>query len=160
MFQDPTFWVLVAFVIFIGLLAKPVGRMIAGALDSRAEEIRKQIAEAEKLREEATALLAGYRKKQQNAAKEAEDIVARAREEATRATEQGFARLEAALKRREQMATDRIAQAESQAVSEVRARAVDIAIDATRAVLREKAKGRHADDLVERAIKELPEKLH
>lgn len=160
MFRDPTFWVLVAFVIFVGLLARPVGRMVSTALDKRAEEIRKQIEEAERLRDEAMELLAGYQRKHRDAAGEAEAIIAHAREEAVRLTEQGYARLEAALKRREQMATERIAQAEAQAVAEVRARAVDIAIEASRAIIQEKAKGKHADALLDQAIKELPEKLH
>ena len=158
--HDPTLWVLVAFVIFVGLLARPIGRMLSSSLDQRAEDIRKQIAEAEALRDEAMNLLGGYQRKQRDAAKEAEAIIAHAREETARITAQGRERLEAALKRREQLAADRIAQAEAQAIGEVRARAVDIAIEAARAVIQEKTRGKDADALVDSAIRELPEKLH
>lgn len=70
------------------------------------------------------------------------------------------AELEKAVERREQMAMERIAQAEAKAVAEVRGEAVDIALEATRRLLAEKLTGKKADALIDDAIKELPEKLH
>ena len=55
---------------------------------------------------------------------------------------------------------DRIGQAEAQALDTVRAKTVDVALNATRDFLAENLKGKQADALVEAAIKELPEKLH
>ena len=53
-----SFWLSVAFLIFVGLVAKPVGRVVGNALDARADRIRQELDEALKLKEEAQALLA------------------------------------------------------------------------------------------------------
>ena len=156
----PEFWVLVAFVILVGLAGRKVVRAITTGLDSRAETIRARVEEAEKLRSDAQELLASYQRKQQDTAKEAEEIVARAREEAARLAERAADDLERSLKRREQLAMDRIAQAETSAVEQVRGLAVNVALEATRRVLSDNLPKNKADGLVDDAIKELPEKLH
>ena len=82
MFSDPTFWTAVAVVLFIALVAKPVSRMATKALDERAEKIKAELDEAERLRNEAQDLLAQYQRKQRDAAKEAEAIIEHAKQEA------------------------------------------------------------------------------
>jgi F-type H+-transporting ATPase subunit b len=158
--QDPTFWVLVAFVLFIGAAGWPIAKAITAGLDKRADKIRADMEEAQKLREEAQDLLAGYQRKQRDAEAEAEAIVSHAHEESERLLVHGRERLEAALERRRKLAMDRIEQAEAQALDTVRVKTVDIALAATRDFLAENLKGKEADALVEVAIKELPEKIH
>ena len=158
--NDPTFWVMIAFFVFVGALARPISRAITAGLDKRADKIRADLEEAAKLREEAQDLLATYQHKQRDAVKEAEAIVEHAREEAERLTQQGRERLEAALERREKQAMDRIAQAEAAAVNQVRDATVDVAMAATRRILCDRLKGKRADALIGAAIKELPDKLH
>ena len=51
-------------------------------LDDRADKIRQELEEAQRLREDAQATLASYQRRQRDALKEAEDIIAHAREEA------------------------------------------------------------------------------
>jgi len=161
MFTDPTFWVATAFVAFIGLLVylKVPGK-VGEALDKRADKIKADLDEAEALRDEAQDLLATYQKKQRDAVKEAEDIAAQAKIEAARILEQGRKHLEETVARREKLAMDRIAQAEAAALDEVKARTVEIALDATRELLAQKMAAKKADQLVDTAIEELPEKLH
>ena len=130
--QDPAFWAAVAFVIFIAATAKPISRLLTAGLDKRADKIRSDLEEAEKLREEAQDLLASYQRKQRDALAEAEAIIAHAGEEAERLAVQERDKLEAALERRQKQAIDRIAQAEAQALDLVRAKTVDVALDATR----------------------------
>lgn len=84
MLRTAEFWVLVAFVVFVVLAFKPLRKAVTGALDERAEQIRKQLDEANKLREEAQATLASYKRKQRDALKEAEEIVTHAKAEAER----------------------------------------------------------------------------
>lgn len=84
MFHDPTFWTAVAVVLFVALIAKPVGKMASKALDERADKIKAELDEAEKLRNEAQDLLAQYQRKQRDAASEAESIIQHAKEEAER----------------------------------------------------------------------------
>ncbi|MDG2205213.1 MAG: ATP F0F1 synthase subunit B, partial [Alphaproteobacteria bacterium] len=136
MFQDPTFWVLVAFIGFVGVLVYfKVPGMVTTGLDARAEKIKADLEDADALLKEAQDLLASYQKKQREAADEAQEIKARAKEEGKRIVENGRAWLEDSLQRREKLAMDRITQAEASALDEIRARTVDIALDATRDLL-------------------------
>ena len=68
--------------------------------------------------------------------------------------------LEEVLKRRQQIATDRISQAEADAVEAVRLLTVDIALNATEQILSETIKGKKGGKLISNSIKELPKKLN
>lgn len=158
--ETPEFWVAVAFVILIALAGRKVMRAITTGLDSRAENIRARVDEAERLRDDAKELLASYKSRKEKAAAEAEEMLTHAREEAKRLSERAAVDLERSLKRREQLAMERIAQAEASAVDEVRNVAIDVALEATRRVLSENLPEDKADALVDKAIKDLPGKLH
>jgi F-type H+-transporting ATPase subunit b len=160
MLEDPTFWVLISFIIFFALVGKKLYAAVTTGLDARAARLKQEIDEAQRLREEAQALLATYQRRQREAVKEAEAIAAHAREEAERLHKEAVAALAAALERREQMAMEKIAQAEAAAVKQVRDLTADVALGAARAVLARHLKGKRADALVDAAIKELPGKLH
>jgi F-type H+-transporting ATPase subunit b len=153
-------WVALAFIIFVVLVWKPVQKAVLSALDDRAARIERELTEAARLRDEAQALLAQYQQKHRDALKEAEGIVAQARSEAERLAQQAARDLEASLKRREELAMQRIAQAEQQAAADVRAAAIDVAIAATERLLKEKVDGAKGDALIDQAIRELPAKLH
>ena len=161
MLQDPTFWVLVAFIGFISVLVYlKVPGMVTKGLDARAEKIKADLEEADALLKEAQDLLASYQKKQREAADEAQEIQARAKEEAERIVENGRTRLKGSLQRREKLAMDRITQAEASAVDEIRARTVDIALDATRDLLADNLSDHKANAMLDDAIKELPGRLN
>jgi|TARA_B100000959_G_scaffold74583_2_gene79266 F-type H+-transporting ATPase subunit b len=159
-YDSPTFWVALAFAIFVVMLAKPMWKFTTTALDKKIDKIKISIEEATKLREEAQDLLAVYKRKIADAEKEAEGIVAQARDEALLLKNQMTEDLETSLERREKLAMDRIAQAETDATTEVRAMTADIALAATRQLLVDNANNTKADELIDGAIKELPEKLN
>jgi len=160
MFSNPTFWVGVGFVLFVVLAWKPISRALLGALDDRAARIKAQIEEAERLRAEAQALVAEYKAKHAQALQEAQAIVATAEDQAKRIAAEASVALDAALKRREQQALDKIAQAEAAALRDVRNQAVDIAMTAARQIVAAQVQGQKGAALIEAAIKELPAKLH
>jgi len=153
------FWVLVAFILFVGFMVWKARKALVGGLDSRAARIKAEIDEAQRLREEAQALLGEYQKKQREALGEAEAMVKQAEEESKRLTVKAEADLAAAMKRREQQALDRIAQAEAQALAGVRNLAADLAVAATQKILVEKLDPAKAQSLVSDAIAELPRRL-
>ena len=157
---DAAFWAFVALIVFIGvILYLKVPAMVAGMLDGRIKKIEEDITEAERLRAEAKALLDSYAKKRQEAEKEAEDIVLAAREEAFRLTADASAALETLIARRTKAVEEKIAQAEAQAVAEVRARSADLAIEAARVLLTSEMKDK-GPGLVEQAIKDVAAKLN
>jgi F-type H+-transporting ATPase subunit b len=160
MLNDPTFWVAVAFFVFAGLMIWKARQPVLKGLDARAERIRAELDEAQRLREEAQKALAEYKRKQRDAAKEAEDLLANARHEAELLRRQAVADLEQTLARREKAALDKITQAETQAVLDVRAKAVDIAIAATAKLLSENVDPTRDQSIVDQAIKDLGRKLH
>jgi len=157
---SPETWVAVAFIIFVAAAAKPMFRAIAGGLDARAAKIKAQLDEARALRDEAQKLLDEHRRRQQEALREAEAIVAHGQAEAERLRRETAANLEAAFARREKMSLDKIAQAESQAVADVRHHAVDIAIAAAARLLADSIDAAKGDQLIQQAIAELDRKLH
>ena len=159
--MDATFWVGAAFVLFVGILVYlKVPGMLTGALDERARNISNDLDQARELREEAQVLLATYQRKQRDALKEAEEIIAHAKEEAMREAEQAEKKLEEAIARRQQAALNKIALAEAQAENEVRDTAIEIAIAAATAVVAQQVRGDRADALVDTAIQELRRHLN
>ena len=157
---DAAFWATVALFLFIGVIVYlKVPGMITKALDNRIKSIEAELAEAERLRLEAKFLLEEYESKRQAAASEAESIVAAAREEAFRLTAEAKTSLEALIARRTKAVEDKIAQAESQAVAEVRSRSADVAVEAAR-VLLTKQMANKGDALVDQAIKDVGAKLN
>ena len=160
MFFDAAFWATIALFIFIGVVVYlKVPGMITKALDGRIKAIEGELAEAERLRLEAKFLLEEYESKRLAAASEAESIVAAAREEAFRLTAEAKTSLEALIARRTKAVEDKIAQAESQAIAEVRARSADVAVEAAR-VLLTRQMGTKGDALIDQAIKDVGAKLN
>ena len=158
--QDAEFWVLVAFVIAIAFLVYKIKDMVASALDARAAKIKTELEEARRLRDEAQARLAEYQRKQRDALKEAEAIVAYAKAEAERVAAQGARDLAAAIERRKRLATEKIALAEAKAVADVRNSAVDLAIAAVGRVLAQDLDAQQRSGLIDQAIAGLPPTLH
>jgi F-type H+-transporting ATPase subunit b len=157
--HEAEFWVLVAAVIFVVVLFRPISRALTGGLDARAARIRGELDEARRLREEAEQLVAEYRAKEREAAAEAETIVSHAKQEAERIAAQSARDLEQALKRRQELAEERIAQAEAKALAEVRTAAVDIAIAAARDVIAGTINQQRGAALLDAAIVALPQRL-
>ncbi len=159
--HSPEFWVAIGFVILIGVMAwLKVGKMIGSALDARADKIKASLDEAAELREEAQHVLAEYQRKQRDAIKEMEEMLVRACDESTHLAEDAAQNLGRAMERREEMARDKIAQAEAEALQEVREIAVDVALAAARKLITDGLDEARAGQLLDAAIAELPDKVH
>ena len=159
--MDETAWVAVAFLVFVGLLVYlKVPGLLTKGLDERAAKIRSDLEEAARLRTEAQKLFAEYQEKQKNAIKEAAEIVAYAQEEAKRLAAQAETDLKASIARRQAMAEQKIAQAEQAAVQDVRGAAVDLAVEAARAVLVKTMEGGAAQAATDKAIADVRALIH
>jgi F-type H+-transporting ATPase subunit b len=161
MFEDPEFWVALAFVIFVGVLVKfGVPKMALSALDARGDRIKQALDEAHRLRSEAQAVLAQYQQKRAEAEKEAQAIIVSARVEAERLAGEAKVKVEEFIARRTKMAESKIAQAEAQALADVRAAAADAAVAAAEKVLVQTTHGAAAETLITRGISDLKAKLN
>lgn len=158
---DATFWALVALIIFLAIVAyMKVPGTIAKALDARAEKIRNELEEARKLREEAQSLLAEYQRKRKEAEKEAAEIVDAAKREAEMISAEARQKTEDYVTRRTALAEQKIAQAESDALKEVRGSAVDLALAAAARILGDKVQGDTASELFNKSLSEVKARVN
>lgn len=156
----PEFWVAVSFVGFIALVIYyKAPAAIARALDDRAARIKAELDEARRLREDAQALLAEYQRKRRDAEKEAEDIITQAREEAERFSEETRQKLQESLERRIKTTEAKIAQAESQALDEVRDAAASAAVTAAARIISEEMGDKAQNEMIEAGIKDVKARL-
>ena len=157
--MDATFWATAALIVFIALIMYlKVPGMITKSLDDRADKIRTDLDEARKLREEAQALLAEYQRKRRDAESEAETIVEAAKREADTLASDAKKKLDEYVERRTKMAEQKIAQAETQAMQDVKAIAAERAIAASEQVLMSKLSDGGAS-LIKSSIAEVKSKL-
>jgi F-type H+-transporting ATPase subunit b len=142
---DPHLWVNLGFLIFAAIAGPKIWKALSAVLDQRSMRIKAQLDEAQKLRDEAQALLNEYQRKQQQGMKEAEEIVTAAKSLAASQSAESM---------------EKIAQAEAQAMAEVRREAVDVASAATAKLLAQVMDENRANALVDQSIEELDRKLH
>ncbi|MER8401745.1 F0F1 ATP synthase subunit B [Mesorhizobium sp. M1348] len=156
-----TLWATVALVIFLGIaIYIKVPGMIAKALDARADKISSELEEARRLREEAQQLLGQYQRKRKEAEQEAAAIVAAAKREADMLAAEAHKKTEDYVARRTALAEQKIGQAEREAIGEVRASAVDIAVEAARALLAGKIDAKAGAGLFNASLQDLKSKLN
>ncbi len=160
-FATDKFWVAVSFVLFVALLYYyGVHRKVAAALDDRASSIAKELADARALREEAEAVLADYKTKTSNAAQETQDIIELAAKEAEAFALETSRAMKEQFERRMKVAEDKIAQAEADALRDVRAAAADAAVTAAQNIISSSLTPEAADKLIDAGIDELKSKLN
>ena len=161
LFEDPTFWVAVGTLLFIGVVIwQRVPQMVGKMLDDRAAAIKSELDEAQRLRTEAEVLLKEYKAKTANAAQEAQAIIDSAKASAERMATDARAQLAVQIERRAKMAEQKIAQAEAEAIAEVRAAATSVATAAAGAVIGKQMTETKGNDLIDGAIRDLRAKLH
>lgn len=154
-------WVLVAFIAFVGVLVY-VGapKLLGDMLDARAAEIRRQLEEARRLREEAQRKLAEFERRHNDVQRQANEIVAKAKADAERAADDARKSIETSVAQRLKSAEEQIAIAEADAVRAVRDAAVDAAVEASRAILKDTIQGAAATKMLDDAITEVNAKAH
>jgi F-type H+-transporting ATPase subunit b len=158
---EAEFWVAIAFLVFVAVLGYfGVHRTLLKGIDDRRDRIKAELDEARRLKAEAEALLAQYRRKQHEAEQEAQAIVAGAKAEAERLAAEAEAKLEEFVARRTKMAESKIAQAEAQALADVRSAAAEAAVAAAETILTHTVKDKVADDLIAKGIADLKGKLN
>jgi len=159
--MDATFWATVALVIFLAVVIyMKVPGMISKSLDARADRIRDELEDARRLREEAQQLLAEFQRKRKEAEKEAADIVEAAKHEAELLVSEAQKKTEDYVARRAALAEQKISQAERDAIAEVRSSAVDLAVEAARALLATKVDAKAGADLFKASLQEVKSKLN
>jgi F-type H+-transporting ATPase subunit b len=158
---EAEFWVAVAFVILMGVFGYfGVHRTLLKALDHRRDRIQKELDDARRLKDEASKLVEEYRARRASAEREAQEIVTSAKADAERIASEAKAKMEDFIARRTKTAESKIAQAESQAIADVRAAAAEAAVTAASSIMTQSVKGAVADDLIAKGIQDVRSKLN
>jgi F-type H+-transporting ATPase subunit b len=159
--KETDFWEWLGLLAVIAIfLYKGAPAFIARALDRRAEAIAKELESVKRLREEAETVLINYRERAQSAQSEAAAILDESRAETERLTAEARAQMQAQIERRARQAQERIAQAEANAMTEIRALAADTAVTAAQKLIAARLGEDKASALINQGIAELPAKLN
>ena len=134
---DATFWVMISFVLFVGLMIYlQIPQKIKAALEENILNIKSQIDEADKLKENAKNILTEHEKKISNSKTEMKAMITKANEEAEKSvikTNQDFHNL---MENRKKNAEERIKQLKNQALKDIKNTSVRIAIESVEKLLK------------------------
>ena len=134
---DATFWVMISFFIFIGLLIYfKIPQKIKTSLDENISNIKSEIDEADKLKEDAKNILTEHEKKISNSKAEVKLMFDKANEDAEKnviKTNQDFHNL---MENRKKNAEERIKQLKNQALKDIKNTSVKIAIESVEKLLK------------------------
>lgn len=158
-FQDTHSWVLISFLLF-AVIAFRLGKgKFLAMLDRKIETIRDDIKTAETLRIEAQELLAQYQRKQRDAAREAEHIVATAKAAAANIRKEAEIDLNDMIARKEAQLAERLKRMEEAAKAEIQSYAAELAVKATAEIIASRLDQAANDRLVDASIKAVAAQL-
>ena len=152
---DEAMWVALGFVLFVVLVWKKAGAALAETLDTRSAKIKSELDEARKLHEEAKSELDSLKGLKRDAEKEAKTIVANAKAAANRIRETAAQKAVETVARREAQAAAKIEASEAALVTELRAKAASLAVDAARELIAEKMDEDASLKLIETSVKQI-----
>ena len=152
---DATFWVMISFFAFIGLLIYfKIPQKIKTSLNENINNIKNQIDEADKLKEDAKNILTEHEKKISNSKAEVKQMINKASEEAERnviKTNQDFHSL---MESRKKNAEERIKQLKNQALKDIKNASVKIAIESVEKLIKNSMDKSKLDKIYSSSIEE------
>ena len=152
---DATFWVMISFFAFIGLLIYfKIPQKIKTTLDENISNIKNQITEAEKLKEDAKSILTEHEKKISNSKVEVKQMINKASEEAEKnvlKTNQNFHNL---MEARKKNAEERIKQLKNQAIKDIKNASIKVAIESVEKLIKNSLDKSKLDKIYSSSIEE------
>jgi len=128
---DATFWVAVSFFIFLGgLVYLKVPQKINKSLDNKIDEIKKELEEAEKLKNESKNLLSEYENKIDKSKKETKEIINRAKKESEQNIIEKTERFHQMMDERKKNTEIKILQMKKNAIRDIKNASIKISIEA------------------------------
>ena len=137
MIIDATFWVAISFVIFVGLLVYfKIPQKLKSVLEENIDNIKKQITNAEKLKEEAKDILSEHEKKISNSKSEIKKMIDNANNLSEKNTIKTNEEFHAQMDNRKKNAEQKIKQMKDQALKDIKNASVKIAIESVEKLLK------------------------
>ena len=155
MFNDPQFWVLIAFIIFIAVVFKPIKIILTKGLDKKIFEITNSIEEAEKIKRQAQLTLSEIKKRENDLKGEIDTSQNDAKEKLSLIEKNINKKLEEKINKHNELTINRIEQMTRDANVEVQNYIVQNAIETTFAILEKKLNQSEKQKLINTSISEL-----
>ena len=155
MFSDPQFWVFIAFIIFIGVMIKPVRKILLINLGDKIQEIKDSIDQAEKIKNDAQLTLSEVKKRQNEVKGEIDLIEQEAKEKITIIEKNAHTKLIDQINKRNALASVKIDQMTRDANTEIQKHITQIAISATVNILEKKLNDKEKQNLINQSVNEL-----
>ena len=152
---DATFWVTISFLIFFGILIYfKIPQKIKEILEQNISNIKNQIIEAEKLKEDAKNILTEHEKKISNSKKEVMEMINVANEEAEKIVIKTNNEFHNLMENRKKNAEERIRQLKSQALKDIKNASVKIAIESVEKLIKNSMDKSKLDNIYTASIEE------
>ena len=137
MILDATFWVTISFLIFLGILIYlKIPHKVRELLENNILNIKNQISEAEKLKEDARIILTEHENKIGNSKKEVKEMIDRANQQAEKNVIKSNEEFNNLMENRKKNAEERIRQLKNQAVKDIKNASVKIAIESVEKLIK------------------------
>ena len=134
---DATFWVAISFIIFLGLLFYlKVPQKVKSLLDENIKNIKSQINDAEKLKEEAKNIFSENEKKISKSKSEIKSMIDKANEEAEKNIIKTNTEFHQLMDNRKKDSEEKIKQMKEQALKDIKNASVKIAMDSVEKLLK------------------------
>ena len=157
---DPTFWVAISFVIFIGVLVYlKVPQKINNLLNNMILDIKKEIKEAEKLREETKNLLSNSQVKLQNVQLESKKIIDLAKKNNEKMVLEMNEKFFNFSENRKKLVEKKIEQIKENAIKDIKNASVKIAVESARKIIATSIDKSKLDNLFNKNLEETKDTL-
>lgn len=153
---DAAIFTFVIFLLILLVLIKFAWKPIAHGLELREKGIADKIEQARIAAEQATEQLKQYEARLAAATAEAQQIVAKARQDADAAGQKIVAEAQAAATKERERAVADIGAAKNQALREIAERSVDTAVSLARNIIRREVRPGDHEQLIQEALKQFP----
>tara|TARA_B100000003_G_scaffold134828_1_gene120976 strand:+ start:169 stop:666 length:498 start_codon:yes stop_codon:yes gene_type:complete len=155
MIMDATFWVTISFLIFLGILVYfKIPQKIKEVLEQNILNIKNQINEAEKLKEDAKNILIEQEKKISNSKNEVDEMINKANEEAEKNVIRVNKEFHNLMENRKKNAEERIRQLKNQAEKDIKNASVKIAIESVEKLIKNSLDKSKLDKIYSSSVEE------
>lgn len=152
MFNDPQFWVLIAFIVFIIVIINPVRKILTTNLDNKINEIKNNIVKAEKLKNDAQETLSEIKKRHNQISTEITSINKKTEEKIFEIEKNIYGKLDNQIDRTKKLFKTKINQMNRETNIEIKEYVVQKAINASIILLGKKLNENERQNLIKQSI--------
>ena len=157
---DATFWVAISFLLFIGLLVYfKIPQKVNETLNQLISNIKNEINESEKLRNEAKTLLENSQSKLDSASEETNKIIEQAKKDSENLVIEINEKFHKSAEIKKKLAETKITQMKEAAIKEIKDNSIKIAVDSVKKIISTSVDKNKLDAIFEKDLEEAKTEL-